>query len=91
MSRCDPRTLTNNTAHIMSKYIDGKLFATQPLRPAELDGRYSLGPSLILFGDDDGESQPVCLSCVQLRNYTMEEGEVEELGGAQAAGIPLLP
>ncbi len=81
----------DNADHILSKYIDGKLFATQALRPVELDGRYSLGPSLILFGDDDGESQRVCLGCVQLRNYTMEESEIVELGGAQPAGIPLLP
>lgn len=78
-------------AFTMSKYIDGVLFATQPLSATELDGRYSLAPTVVLFGDEDGDSQPACLNSVQVRNYTMDENEIAALGGPDARGISTAP
>ena len=72
----------------MGKYIDGQLFATQPLAATELDGRYSLAPTAVLFADEDGDSQPCFLHSIQFRNYPMSEDEVAALGGPEAEGNP---
>ncbi|HXJ57618.1 MAG TPA: hypothetical protein VNU68_13240 [Verrucomicrobiae bacterium] len=77
------------SALTMSKYIDGMLFGTQTLSATELDGRYSLGPTAMLFADEDGDSQPVYLNSVQIRNYTMDESKIAALGGPEARGIPV--
>jgi len=75
----------------MSKYIDGVLFAIQPLSLTEFDGRYSLASVVALFADEDGDSQPAYLNSVQVRNYTMDESEIAALGSAQASGISPAP
>ncbi len=72
----------------MAKYIDGVLFAIQELPATELDGRYSLAPTILLFGDENGESQEAFVNSVQLRNYAMNEDEVHVLGSPTAKGIP---
>ena len=73
---------------MLNKYIDGQLFAVQGLPGAELDGRHSLGPTSLLFADEDGESQPAYINSIQFRNYTVEEEEIAALGGPDASGIP---
>jgi len=73
----------------MEKYIDGSLFAVQQLpdSEAELDGRFSLGPSALLFADEDGESQVAYINSIQIRNYAMDADEIRGLGGPTAQGI----
>jgi hypothetical protein len=73
----------------MEKYIDGSLFAVQQLpdSEAELDGRFSLGPSALLFADEDGESQVAYINSIQVRNYAMDADEIRRLGGPTAQGI----
>ena len=45
-------------------------------------------PSAILFGDDDGESQPAFINSIQFRNYKLSDAGVAALGGPAAEGIP---
>jgi hypothetical protein len=73
---------------MLNKYIDGQLFAAQGLPAPALDGRHSLGPTSLLFADEDGESQPAYINSIQFRNYTMGEEEIAALGGPDASGIP---
>lgn len=73
---------------VLSKFIDGMKFQDQ-LRGETFDGRHALRNRFLLFADEDGESQPVYVSSVQVRNYKMTDAEVAALGGVgSAAGIP---
>lgn len=74
---------------IMEKYIDGSLFAVQPLPESEkdVDGRFSLASSALLFADEDGESQVAYINSIQIRNYAMDVDEIRALGGPTAEGI----
>ncbi len=74
--------------HLMEKYIDGVYFGTQELARSDLDGRYSLGSTCLLFADENGESQLAYFNSVQIRNYRMTADEAQALGGPSAAGIP---
>jgi hypothetical protein len=78
-------------AATLDKYIDGEHVATQALRYAGLDSRYSLGSTAILFADEDADSQVAYINSIQFRNYRMEADEISALGGPEAAGIPRLP
>lgn len=53
-----------------------------------VDLRWSLGPEVLLFADEDGEVQPVYVSSVQVRSGRMTDAEVAALGGATATKIP---
>jgi hypothetical protein len=79
----------NVTEGIMEKYIDGSLFAVQQLPDSEreVDGRFSLSSSALLFADEDGESQVAYVNSIQIRNYSMDVDEVRAAGGPAAEGI----
>lgn len=56
------------------------------------DGRFSINnnwgiQSSNFFADDDGETNPVFISSIQLRNYALIEEEIEMLGKPKAAKI----
>ena len=73
---------------MISKHVDGKVFAIQAVNNSTLDGRHSLGPTAILFADEDAESQVAYINSIQIRNYRMQDAEIAELGGPDARGIP---
>ena len=79
----------NVAGEVMEKYIDGELFAVQQLPEAEadIDGRFSLASSALLFADEDGESQAAYVNSIQIRNYAMDADEVRALGAPSAQGI----
>lgn len=57
-----------------------------------VNGRFSINnnwgiQSSNLFSDDNGETDPLFVSSIQLRNYAMEAAEVRELGKPSAAKI----
>lgn len=72
----------------INKYIDGALVGTQ--NAGGLDGRWGMIPSLwaVLFADNDGDVQPGYVNSIQLRNEVLTPGQLAQLGGATAAGIP---
>ena len=73
---------------VLSKFIDGKKFQDQG-RGETFDGRHALRDRFYLFADENGESQPVYISSLQVRNYKMSDAEIAALGGVgSAAGIP---
>ena len=76
----------NTTNSVLAKYIDGQLVGEQTLT-AEVDGRWSLEPSFLLFADNDGETAPGLINSLQFRDYAMTAEEIEALGLPSAAGI----
>lgn len=84
----------------LGKYIDGANVVTAPVGSAPLgtnlmhylsagvDGRWSLGPTALLFADEDGEVAPVYVSSVQIRSGTMSPDAVAALGAPTAGKIP---
>jgi hypothetical protein len=75
---------------VISKWIDGVKAADQSRTLPQLNGRHSLFPTLILFGDEDGESQPAYVNSVQIRNYRMSDAALTALGGPSSEGIPFV-
>ena len=71
----------------LSKYIDGALVGTQTL-PEGADGRWSLGPTALLFTDENSETAVGYVSSIQFHNRTLTAGEIAALGAPNAAGIP---
>jgi hypothetical protein len=72
----------------IKKYVDGELVGTQ--KAGGLDGRWGFSPAYwaVLFADDDGEVAPGYVNSIQLRDEVLSRGQIQVLGGAQAAGIP---
>ncbi len=71
----------------LSKYLDGALVGTQTLSEG-VDGRWSLGPTALLFTDEDNETGVGYVGSIQFHNRTLTAGEIGALGGPNAAGIP---
>jgi predicted phosphodiesterase len=72
---------------VYKSYIDGQLVQTQTAG-VTLDGRFSLGPVLLLFADNDQETSGGLLNSVQVRGDALSDGDVAALGGPRAPGIP---
>lgn len=71
---------------VMYKYIDGTFVGTNDLDG--IDGRWSLHSTIdtehtLLFADDDGETAPLFVAAMQVRNYPMGADEVRALGSPQ--------
>ena len=75
----------------LEQYIDGNLIATLAL-PDSKNGRFCLNnnwgvQSSNFFSDNDGETNPIFISSIQVRNYAMTASEVKWLGKPKAAKI----
>ena len=78
----------------LTSYING-VQAVQ-LGGQDLDGRFALDPTVLLFTDNNGETSAGFVNSVQFRDYAMSAADVAALGGPTAAGIgfqdpPLAP
>ena len=62
--------------------------SADPTDGGGVDMRWSLGPTALLFADDDGEVQPVYVSSVQVRNGRMTDAAIAALGTPTANKIP---
>ncbi|MBI1841975.1 MAG: metallophosphoesterase [Verrucomicrobia bacterium] len=69
-------------------YVDGAL-AQQTTQGIALDGRYALPTTAILFLDNNKENGTVVINSLQIRGEAMSPEEVNALGPATAAGIPI--
>ena len=75
----------------MDQYLDGNYFGTITLVDSK-NGRFCLNnnwgvQSSNFFSDDDGETNPVFVSSIQLRNYAMSADEIKWLGKPKATKI----
>ncbi len=73
-----------------AKYINGVKHREDPSGDgANVDGRYSLPPEILMFNDgDDNEQSTVLVNSMQFRPVALSDAEVAALGGPSAAGIP---
>ena len=75
----------------IDEYLDGEFVGTVTLKNGK-DGRFCMNnnwgvQSSNFFSDDDGETNPMFVSSIQLRNYAMTADEIRLLGNAKAAKI----
>lgn len=75
----------------LDEYLDGEYVATIILDNSQ-DGRFCLNnnwgvQSSNFFSDNDGETNPIFVSSIQLRNYAMSKDEIKELGKPKANKI----
>jgi predicted phosphodiesterase len=80
--------VVDGVAGRLTSFINGT--QVQQVGGPSVDGRWSLGPVLFLFADENQENAAGLVNSVQLRSEIMSAGEIAALGGATAAGIPLL-
>ncbi len=82
----------------LRKYVirsDATFFGVQT--PEGLDGKRTLWTRasafaediFLAFTDDDNETLPGYVNCIQIRDYAMSDAEVQALGPPTAAGIPI--
>lgn len=85
------------TRRELGKYIDGTNVSPASLNlhdaqdlggDGDVDERWSLYPTALIFSDEDGEVQPVYVSSIQIRNGRMTDASVASLGGPTASKIP---
>ncbi len=73
-------------AGTFTSYIDG--LRVQQNTGEAFDGRFSAGPVLLLFADEDAENAEGFVNSVQLQDVALGDAEIAALGAASAAGIP---
>ncbi len=78
--------VVDTIAGTFTSYVNG--VKVQQNDGLEFNGRWALGPTFLLFADNDGENSGGYINSVQLRAEAMLPVEVAALGGAAAAGIP---
>jgi len=71
----------------LTSFINGA--QAQQVGGPTVDGRWSLGPTVLLFADENQENAAGLVNSVQLRSEIMSAAEIAALGAATAAGIPL--
>ncbi len=49
--------------------------------PGDIDGRFSLGSTFLLFADDNNEDAPINVADVKLFSRALSDSEIEALGG----------
>jgi hypothetical protein len=79
-------TSANNT---VSKFIDGALVGVNS--GIGRDGTYGLDPTALLFTDNDDETNFGYVNSIQITDAALSASDIGLLGGATAAGIPVIP
>jgi len=77
----------------IKKYVNGTFVGENAIT----SGRWSVynvfpggqDQGFLLFSDDDNETSELYINAVQLRNYSMDKNEIENLGFPKAAGIAI--
>ncbi len=77
----------------IKKYINGKFIGENAIS----SGRWSVynvfpggqDQGFLLFSDDDNETGELFVNAIQLRNYTMEKQEIQNLGSPKVNGIDI--
>lgn len=91
------------TQRELGKYIDGTNVLTGPVGAAPLganpmqylsattggvDQRWSLGPTAMLFADENNETGVGYVNSIQFHDRVLSAAEIGDLGGPAAGGIP---
>jgi hypothetical protein len=79
-------TSANNSVR---KFIDGTLVGVNT--GITQDGTYGLDPTALLFTDDDSETTVGYVNSIQILDMILSDSYIGSLGGATAAGIPIIP
>jgi hypothetical protein len=79
--------VVDNLAGTFTSYVNGK--QVQQNAGLAPDGRWGLGPTVLLFADENQENAGGLVNSVQLRSTAMNAVDIAALGGAQASGIPM--
>jgi hypothetical protein len=79
-------TSANNS---VSKFIDGTLVGVNT--GIGRDGTYGLDPTALLFADNDNETNFGYVNSIQIHDVALSGSDIGLLGGATAAGIPVVP
>jgi predicted phosphodiesterase len=79
--------VVNNVAGTLTSYINGT--QVQQNTGLSLDGRWAMGPTVLLFADENQENAGGFVNSVQLRPEAMTASDILALGGPNASGIPL--
>jgi hypothetical protein len=75
-------------APVLAKFIDGVKVGNQTASLSGVDGRFSVGPFALLFGDNDGDVGEAYVSSVQFSNGRRPDAFITALGGPSASKIP---
>jgi hypothetical protein len=73
---------------VLTKFIDGVKVGNQTSGLSGRDGRFSLDPYALLFGDNDGDVAEGFVSSIQFSNGRHPDAYLAALGGPSAAKIP---
>jgi len=76
------------TAPVLTKFIDGVKVGEQTGGLSAVNGRFSLQPSALLFGDESGDVNGAYVSSVQFSNGRRPDAFIAALGGPSASKIP---
>lgn len=78
------------TAGTLAKYIDGTQVGLMSgwSSSAVTDGRWALGPTALLFADEDGETAMGYVNSIAFFDTALSAADLATLGGPTAAGIP---
>jgi hypothetical protein len=76
------------TAPVLTKFIDGVKVGEQTAGLSAVNGRFSLQPSALLFGDESGDVNGAYVSSVQFSNGRRPDAFIAALGGPSASKIP---
>ena len=79
--------VVDNVAGTLTSYVNGA--QVQQNNGLTLDGRWAIGPTFLLFADENSENAGGYVNSVQLRPQVMLAADIQALGGPTAAGIPL--
>jgi hypothetical protein len=76
------------TTQTLKKYTNGVLAGQQTLGEG-VDGRWSTGPTTLLFADNDGDNAAGDCNSIQFQPRVLTDAEILSLGRPTAAGIPV--
>ena len=68
-----------------TSYINGE--RVQQNTGQGIDGRFSLGETIMIFADENGETAGGYVSSVQIRDVALRDDEIAAFGGVSAEGI----
>lgn len=73
------------SSSVIRTYLNGALHYTHTGQAR--DGRFSLGPSVLWFADEDNENAPLQVAAIALFDGPLSAAEVAALGGPKPAGL----
>jgi hypothetical protein len=76
----------DNALGVYRIYLDGDLILNGAAQP--VDGRFSLGSTVLLFADENGEDAPLDVSQVAIYDVSLSNADAAELGAAVSGDSP---